>query len=540
MCVLLIMFKGCQCCGELVELIRKLNVIQSGPIKTWNRLSYLTSYMLLSCVMLTKYFCSMMGWYPESRPKKAVEKYVKTKLVSVNQNTNDSKTRLSRLALIAALGKVYSLPSLGSQVTMAHQMMLRKHANAMGFIQPSMLVDPLTIHALKSQSEPLSEVTLEGSFNVIVDTGCTMTATFCKEDFEDLKWLLRPVELVGVGGVTKVHQGSTVKYDCIDSEGNIVTLRCFAYYNPQMEIRLFSPQAFFYGLCKHHGSFTISWAKIFLSLGKHTLPCHIDKESFLPYLTCFHDANKTMQHLSMNHGGITDDNNPNLTAPQCQLLKFHYKLGHLGYQSLQWLLSTGIFRPIGVRCSHNDVTPPKCQACLMGGQHRRPIPSNQHTQKNKGILKAGQLMPVQKVYSNQYVSSLGGRNFTGCGHSQTNVNYKGGTLFADAASSYLSIHHQIGFTAAETIRSKLAFEREAASLGIDIKSYTTDNGVYTVKDFTSELERAAQTIELAGVGAHPQNGPAENAIKNVSRKARILCCMLHSNGLTSMIRHSGH
>jgi hypothetical protein len=203
---------------------------------------------------------------------------------------------------------------------------------------------------------------------VIVDTGCSVSASYCKDDFETLNQLHCPVELVGVAGSSKVHYGETLCYDCIDSNGNIVTLRTFGYYSPDMTIRLFSPQAFFYGLEKHHGSFTISWAKVFLSLGKHTIPCYIDKESFLPLLMCFHDADKTAHLLNANHNCVSNDQNPNLSATQKQLLKFHYKLGHLGFQALQWLLSTGLLGPLGIRCSRNDVTPPKCQACLLGGQ----------------------------------------------------------------------------------------------------------------------------------------------------------------------------
>jgi hypothetical protein len=88
------------------------------------------------------------------------------------------------------------------------------------------------------------------------------------------------------------------------------------------------------------------------------------------------------------------------------------------------------------------------------------------------------------------------------------------------------IEHQLGFTAVETIKAKLAFEREAASVGAHIKEYNTDNGVYTAEEFTRQLEHSSQTIRLSGVGAHHQNGPAENAIKNITRRARI--SMLHA------------
>ena len=72
----------------------------------------------------------------------------------------------------------------------------------------------------------------------------------------------------------------------------------------------------------------------------------------------------------------------------------------------------------------------------------------------------------------------------------------------------------------------LSFEREAATVGVEIKGYNTDNGVYTAKEILSKLNKNSQTLRLSGVGAHHQNGPAENAIKNISRKARIF--MFHA------------
>ena len=64
------------------------------------------------------------------------------------------------------------------------------------------------------------------------------------------------------------------------------------------------------------------------------------------------------------------------------------------------------------------------------------------------------------------------------------------------------------------------------TVGNVIIQYNTDNGVYTSKDFMIEIEKNEQTVRLSGVGAHHQNGPAENAIKNVSRKARLF--MFHA------------
>ena len=175
----------------------------------------------------------------------------------------------------------------------------------------------------------------------------------------------------------------------------------------------------------------------------------------MPLLTCFHDADKAAATLIFK--GIPEVDSNNLTATQRQLLRFHFKLGHIGFQHLKWLLSSGLFGPLGIHCSHKDVQPPKCQACVQGGQQRKPTAGNIHTQKNKGVLSREQLLPGQRIFSDQYVSSVPGRNYNGRGQSQSQLSYKGGKVFVDAASSFMHLEHQLGFTAIETIKAKNCF-----------------------------------------------------------------------------------
>ena len=54
----------------------------------------------------------------------------------------------------------------------------------------------------------------------------------------------------------------------------------------------------------------------------------------------------------------------------------------------------------------------------------------------------------------------------------------------------------------ETIESKILFERQALSAGVQIKLYCTDNGIYTSKDFLKELNHQEEGIRLTGVGGH--------------------------------------
>ena len=101
------------------------------------------------------------------------------------------------------------------------------------------------------------------------------------------------------------------------------------------------------------------------------------------------------------------------------------------------------------------------------------------------------------------------------------MGFKGGTIFCAAASNYISIFHQQSFTGHETIQSMLTFERESTEVGNKILGYNTDNGIYTAKALMSKLHDNNQTLRLSGVGAHHHNGVAENAIKNISKKARV-------------------
>ncbi len=123
-------------------------------------------------------------------------------------------------------------------------------------------------------------------------------------------------------------------------------------------------------------------------------------------------------------------------------------------------------------------------------------------------LKRDKLEPGDLVFTDQYVSKLEGRVFTYKGASLRAEKYKGGTIFCDAESSFISIHNQTSFTEDETILSKLKFERDSMGVGVVIKRYCTDNGVYTSREFMKEIHKNNQSICHSGVGGHHHNGVA--------------------------------
>ena len=63
--------------------------------------------------------------------------------------------------------------------------------------------------------------------------------------------------LNGVGGNHHVTQGGTVRYEVFNNKGQIVVLQTYAYFDPRLHLRLFSPQSFLDGLREKGGSFVV-------------------------------------------------------------------------------------------------------------------------------------------------------------------------------------------------------------------------------------------------------------------------------------------
>ena len=146
--------------------------------------------------------------------------------------------------------------------------------------------------------------------------------------------------------------------------------------------------------------------------------------------------------------------------------------------------------------------------------------------KNPGALSVNQLAPGQLIYSNWYVTRVQGKMLPHHPDSGTEQTYSGGTIFYDAASGYVFVGHQVGFTAHETIATKLNFECKVAEFGVSVIDYHTDNGVYKSHEFLKELHQKGQGIKFSGVSAQFQNGVAESMIKSVVQCACTM--MLHA------------
>ena len=52
----------------------------------------------------------------------------------------------------------------------------------------------------------------------------------------------------------------------------------------------------------------------------------------------------------------------------------------------------------------------------------------------------------------------------------------------DHASGCIQVWNQVTFSAAETVKVKLLYKRDAANYGVLIQAYLNDNGVFISKD----------------------------------------------------------
>ena len=85
--------------------------------------------------------------------------------------------------------------------------------------------------------------------------------------------------------------------------------------------------------------------------------------------------------------------------------------------------------------------------------------------------------------------------------------------------------------AADTVRSKRLWERQAYTHGVKIRSYHSDNGIFQSNEFKDALTSQHQTISdqpirFSGVGAHHQNGIVERAIRTITELSRAM--LIHS------------
>jgi len=233
-------------------------------------------------------------------------------------------------------------------------------------------------------------------------------------------------------------------------------------------------------------------------------------------------ADELLCNLSLTH-----ESNQNLSRGQKTVLRFHHALCHIGFSTIRKLGKLGWWGTKGLQLG-DPTTTPICASCQYGKGHKRNpgASTTTPTSKSEGAISKDALKRGDMVCMDHFVVTEHGRLWTSKGHEPSDRRFCGGTIFVDVASGWIELKFQISLAAADTIQSKMEFERLCQSYGFMVKSYRTDNGTFTAQSMLSHIDQKGQFLSFSGSGAQLQNGVSERAIKTICEAARTI--MLHA------------
>jgi hypothetical protein len=170
---------------------------------------------------------------------------------------------------------------------------------------------------------------------------------------------------------------------------------------------------------------------------------------------------------SIRQGPLTFDLNPPqakeegsplaAAADQAELMRWHYRLGHLTFDKLKQLALNG---KIPKKLAH--IKPPKCAGYLFGVTTKIPWCSKESKSSHEVFIatKPGEMVSVNQMVSTKvgFFAQLKGK--------LTKKRYRCCTIFVDYYSRLCFVHNQIDDSSVETVAAKHAFEKFAAEHGI--------------------------------------------------------------------------
>ena len=199
---------------------------------------------------------------------------------------------------------------------------------------------------------------------------------------------------------------------------------------------------------------------------------------------------------------VTNKANQNLTAPQKELLCWHFRLGHRDMLATQHLLRGGHLGNAPLKLLAGKCTLPKGASCQLGKQKRKcaiPKSTTLPLSPLSPTLKTNILQPGKRVFVDHFVCSSPGCLFTGFGKNKQCEMYAGGCFFVDAASKYVHVEMHVGLNSHETLAGKTKFERLLNDMGVGVQEYVSDNStIFSSSAFAENLLSFQQTSHFAG------------------------------------------
>ena len=206
-----------------------------------------------------------------------------------------------------------------------------------------------------------------------------------------------------------------------------------------------------------------------------------------------------------------EDTQPTNNAEE--LLRYHHQFGHISFLKLQLMAKIGV---LPRRLQNCPV--PVCLAYLYAKAIKKQW--RYRTAKNQAVPNKP-TKPGHLVLVDQLVSPTPGlvAQMTGI---LTTKRYKYATVYVDQVAKLSFTYLQKTATGEETIEGKESFERYALDIGVTIRAYHADNGIFRANKWVANCFRKGQPLTFAGVNTHHQNGLVERKIKEIQELERTL------------------
>jgi hypothetical protein len=343
---------------------------------------------------------------------------------------------------------------------------------------------------------------------ICIDTGASACISRNKTNFLNLHSITN-LTIKGIGTGLPIEGIGTLRWSIRDDANNEIDLYVKdALYVPAAPMGLLCPQQIAQQTGHSGDGFNALSPHGILTFEGYTKTIAYDTKSRLPIMNTIDGASA--------YSAITGPENTTLSKSQKLLLKWHQRLSHLHFGQIQDLARQGRLPKTLLGCD-----PPICKSCQYGKAHRRPVASAGKSQPiDANDLHPGDCVSVDQIESSEpgYVDIYSGK--------PTNAKYHAASLYTDHASRFMFLKCHYSTGSVEAIDGKRRFEQLASTYGIKIKAYRGDNGIMAKKDYIQHVEQNQQTITLAGVNNHSQNGIAERSIRTICDRARTM--LLHA------------
>ena len=394
-------------------------------------------------------------------------------------------------------------------------------------------------------------LTKNQSIPLIVDSGASCCVSPRREDF--VTYSSSSVRIKDLSGCNKVAGEGMISWKVLDKFGREYEIQLKGYHMPRAAVRLLSPQCVTQAFQGSYGG--QSHKHYILRFPDSTVLEAPYNQANLPELRlssadspacfwsrCFAFSTTTTDVWADN---VLAERNKNLSPAQKELMRWHQRLSHAGLSTIHNLCrqkrSGRVNKTDELQAIRDSACLPctfnvpsavcdglLCAACETAKASRR-APSLRPTLRpasKEMLLKQGDVQPGDCISCDHFLSPIKGRTVASSGHSSSAHGVTCGTMYVDHATGWIFVQNQRSVNAEETIRGKLLLEREAADVGVRIKKYHADNGVFSSDEFRKHCESLDQQLDFSGVGAKFQNGIAERGIQTVSNMARAN--MLHA------------